>query len=830
MFFSWPLLGLVLCERTRPNKNPRISNNTGRKAIPLSTGSQIPTTVRSATFQVNSSAKRVQNESRVLQPTATSKTFSRSGAERMVTAGCGLTPNKTPEKRQTEKEPLNYVGVDCSPNFFYKKGSNEINLVIVVYIRSSQEYGELFAELSERISTNILIHNVGFCVYDLSCNESVQPANFFVDVILNETLNNHAPFKIQATIADLTISDLTSLLNIMSPFSVPIFFFTSGETSAGELTKKYQNTVPMFYGYGFNILIKFLSNFQITPITTVYDLGDDSREIMDGVIKRIAYFYPHLCVFSKYRIGTNYNTVTVLNQIDQDLYSNFVLIISKNISLVTMIINGVTAKKLCYVFYSFEEIFDEFHTKTQFVTVSGVNSGTSSNQRGSLGPYKGHVFLNFFTLLKDNKNHFEEFGSKTFKNDNKREFPVGTSNKIVQLGKEDYDVSDGHVALYHVQLADSEVISMLIGVYCFRSEIAVWHDWIPFNYSSSCKRANCSAGFYPVFVAQKCCWNCYPCAEGYVKESQGQQLCSKCDLASSLPNFNNTQCIFYQYKNYKIDYAKVKTALILTTLGAAYTSSYLIIFIIFKDTILIKSSNFQLSVTQLILHACLNLQLIETVLEQKKLVCHIHMLVWGYLLKGIISIYIIKINQLLAIFNSQVHIHRTKLATFQEIVAPCTYVIFNLIITLYIQIARGEYAIYVNKKQFVKYHFCYHQTSLYFEILSVIILSMVAAIKAFVARKLPNNFNETSYIFLGMFTNNILLLLMIPLDASWNSDGRVVFADSLMIFSINSVTLTITYGYKIYILLFCKEKNQKEHFQRQTFQMLERNVAKNFWK
>lgn len=81
-----------------------------------------------------------------------------------------------------------------------------------------------------------------------------------------------------------------------------------------------------------------------------------------------------------------------------------------------------------------------------------------------------------------------------------------------------------------------------------------------------------------------------------------------------------------------------------------------------------------------------------------------------------------------------------------------------------------------------------------------------------------------------MFTTNILLLLMIPLDASWNSDGRVVFADSLMIFSINSVTLTITYGYKIYILLFCKEKNRQEHFQRQTFQMLERNVAKKLWK
>lgn len=792
--------------------------------IPLTTRSQIPTTARSVIFQVNSSARRAQNERRVLQSTATSKTFTRTRAERMATAGCGMTPNKTHENRQTEKARLNYVGVDCSPKFFYGKGSNEINLVIVVYVRSRQEYGELFAERSERISTNPLIHNVGFCVYDLSCNESVQPANLFIDVILNETLNNHVPFKIQAIIADLTISDLTGLLNIMSPFSVPIFFFTSGETSTGELTQKYQNIVPMFYGYGFNILMEFVTNFQITPITIVYDLEDDSLEIMNEVTKRITYFYPHLCVFNKYRVETDYNAVTALNQINQDIYSNFVLIISKNTSLVTMIIHGVSVEKLCYVFHSYEEICNELHTKTQFVTV------TSFNQRGSIGPYKEHVFLNFFTLLKDNKIFFEVFGSRRFKNDNKREFPIDISDEIAQLGKEDYEVSDGHVPLYHVQLTGSEVTTRLIGIYYFRSEITIWLDSIPFNYNSSCERANCSAGFYPVFVARKCCWNCYPCKEDYVKEFQGLQLCRKCDLASSLPNDNNRQCVFYRYKNYKMDYAKVKTALILTTLGAAYTSSYLIIFIIFKDTVLIKSSNFQLSIIQLILHVCLSVQLIVTVLEQKKWVCQIHVLVWGCLLKGVISIYIIKINQLLAIFNSQVHIHRTKLATFQEIVGPCTYVIFNLFITLYIQIAKREDAVYVDKKQVVKYRFCYHQTSLYFEIVSVIALTMIAAIKAFVARKLPNNFNETSYIFLAMFTTSVLLFLMIPLDASWNSDGRVVFADSLIIFSINSITLTITYGYKIYILLFCKEKNRKECFQRQTFEMIERNVAKNFGK
>lgn len=128
---------------------------------------------------------------------------------------------------------------------------------------------------------------------------------------------------------------------------------------------------------------------------------------------------------------------------------------------------------------------------------------------------------------------------------------------------------------------------------------------------------------------------------------------------------------FFWYENYKIAFTKIKAVIILTTLGIIYSSSYLLIFFIFKNTPLVKSSNFQLSVFQLVLHLSLNMQFIVAVLEQAKLVCYIHIIVWAYLLKGIISIYIIKINQLLMIFNSKVLCHKTKFVTFKEVVTPC---------------------------------------------------------------------------------------------------------------------------------------------------------------
>ena len=178
------------------------------------------------------------------------------------------------------------------------------------------------------------------------------------------------------------------------------------------------------------------------------------------------------------------------------------------------------------------------------------------------------------------------------------------------------------------------------------------------------------------------------------------------------------------------------------------------------------------------------------------------------------------------IFNSKALCHKTKCVTFKEVVTPCAYIVSNLFLTVYTQATRGEHAIYVDKKKIVKYRFCYQQTCLYIEIVTVVVLSVIAAAKAFVARKLPSNFSETRYIFLGMFATNILLLLMIHLDASLNVDGRVIFADALMVFFINNTVLTIKYGYKIYNLIIKKKKNQREAIQKKTYEMNKRKVAK----
>lgn len=112
----------------------------------------------------------------------------------------------------------------------------------------------------------------------------------------------------------------------------------------------------------------------------------------------------------------------------------------------------------------------------------------------------------------------------------------------------------------------------------------------------------------------------------------------------------------------------------------------------------------------------------------------------------------------------------------------------------------------------------------YVDLTLVLVISVICSIQSFLARKLPTNFNETYYIFLAMFTTTILLLLSIPLHASYNKDGRQMFVNSCIIYSANISLITIAYGYKICIILFRKHLNTREAFNNNRLKAFKKKV------
>ena len=205
-------------------------------------------------------------------------------------------------------------------------------------------------------------------------------------------------------------------------------------------------------------------------------------------------------------------------------------------------------------------------------------------------------------------------------------------------------------------------------------------------------------------------------------------------------------------------------------------------------------------------HLVLNANLAITMLKQFQYICYIHSILGD----------IIKTNQLLAIFQSNTMIKRNSCLTFKQAAFPANYIIANIFVTVnFLTIYKKfEFGIFEKTDNLIQYNYCDMQTYFHIDVASVIILSVVCSVKAFRARKLPANYNETYYIFLGMFATTNLLMLSIPLDASFNTDGGKVFVNSFVMYSANMALILIACGYKIHIMLFQKHQNTKKAFQK----------------
>ena len=153
--------------------------------------------------------------------------------------------------------------------------------------------------------------------------------------------------------------------------------------------------------------------------------------------------------------------------------------------------------------------------------------------------------------------------------------------------------------------------------------------------------------------------------------------------------------------------------------------------------------------------------------------------------------------------------------TFKQAAFPATYIAIKIFITVILLTVykKLEYGVFEVKDSLVKYKYCDIGAYFYFDFVFFITLSILCSVQAFIVRKLPANYNETFYIFLGTFTTTNLLTLSFLLNANFNTDGQKIFVNSLVISSANMALISIAYGHKIHMLLK-KHRNTKEAFQK----------------
>ena len=742
---------------------------------------------------------------------------------------------KLEKRNQVKKET-------CPPRLIRGNAFNSsaLDVLVAIYVREQFLFGQNLALTSKKYVQSITeneIINVGFLIYDLSCDDSKNPLEKFIDILLSDTLNNARPFQIAGIIADIKTDELNKMADILSPYSVPLFSFISDGSKIKymqSVKKYYDNVVPISksFLYRINLLKEFSKTNNLKLMTIVYDMEEESRNVVDDIIKS-----DFICISNLLQ----FLTIQDLNN-DTVRWENtaFILAVTssyKAIQKLVKLLCKTPQTKILYIFYSFDgNTFKLDSPTTELVTVEYVKEN-----------YLQHAYCFFgrVCLIKTSSTVVDRFYEKLLNSIIKSvQYIENTlddmqyynripsrqySSKLVKLMRNvSRGFTKGGLILYHNSLANNRSIKKPFMSYNWnglRTNIT-WHTNITLNLSTFCDVV-CMPGHYPIYIIGKCCWKCISCDADTVKKAVGLQVCSKCDKSISMANKNQTECLHYKYDFFTPSKTKVDMVLVLSLSGFLYTVFFLSVFAIYRDTPVVKASNFLLSVIQLSIHAMLNMHIFISILPQVKIICIGNVIVGGYLLKLVIGIYIIKTNQLLSVFKSKTMLRRTVFLKLREMLIPGMFLTANSFLTLILfEEFNVIYGILKGKNGLVRYKYCNVSFQFYIDILSVISMSVICSIQAFRSRHLPANYNEAKYVTVAMFTSTIFLILSIPLDASLRSKGISILVDSYVIYCTNVAVLSITYGYKIFIILFQKEKNISKYFHEKTFQSFQQHAPK----
>ena len=730
---------------------------------------------------------------------------------------------------------------NCNTLAVYSKNYTEANpnLLIVSFVTMITHEDNILEmlDLRSRPFANFTInHLIYLYPYD-DCHINIMEA--FIDVLLNETLMYGQTFKIIAILALVNETEITNLANIMSPYTIPIVPVVPLKFSKlrhiKSLYNYYDNVITSFAKNYDRIwfLLEFIRTFNVNLISIFHDSkeGDAMQEINmiysssrhKNFCKNI-YYVP----FSKNQEEITFSV--------EGTYSNVLVFIfedyKSSLKMIQYLTKQKNKRKKVIVFNNNFFAENKFHNEL-------INSKLSNLQ---IYVYRfsnnvSVIWSQFKTLMDGILNTIYKWNQtviKTTKNDAPtRVFSLDKRKPLrlftILVWTQVFATSLTYFQDLEVYLYERRNGRQISSLVYSKALFMPWNCEQCTNrtiFEPVCHNRNCSAGLFPVYISRGCCWICQLCYPGFVKTNEGQHGCSKCPT-DSIPNKNKTKCLKVQYQYFIISDFQQLTAITLSSIGIVYTLCFLAVFLFYKNTPIVKSSNLTLSVFQVILHLIMSFHLGMTIFEQKKWICFTHSISGGYLLRFIMSIYIVKTNQLLKIFKSSAKIQRNIGSALKEASFPMVYICVNGFITvIYLTLYhKYEYGTYQAKDPLLKYNYCNMASYFYIDTNLVSILSMICSVQAFLARKLPSSFNETYYIFLGMFTTTILLVLSIPLNGSFDHDGQKIFVNTLVTYFANIALISIAYGYKIHIILFQKRRNTREAFQRSMREAMQKYIV-----
>ena len=304
----------------------------------------------------------------------------------------------------------------------------------------------------------------------------------------------------------------------------------------------------------------------------------------------------------------------------------------------------------------------------------------------------------------------------------------------------------------------------------------------------------CENGSYPESVDNqaKCCWTCKQClGDNTVSRGQG---CSECVVGYS-PNENRSKCIKNPISHLKWTDPWVIVIVIATCLGIAATTFVVVVYIVYFKHTIIKASSRELS--GILLGGLMLCYIVAFFFMAKpsEAICGIRRILVGMNFSVCFSALLVRTNRIHRIFNRSPE----QMKTVPRFISPQSQVLITFILIsiqaiitiLWLSIERPSIVLSHDRR--VTELKCGESPtiSLLVYLGYNLLLLILSTYFAFLARKVPENFNEAKFINITLYTIIIIWLALIPTYLGTAQLGSIYQTVSLVIAIILSATTTL---------------------------------------
>ncbi|XP_070762104.1 extracellular calcium-sensing receptor-like [Enoplosus armatus] len=312
-----------------------------------------------------------------------------------------------------------------------------------------------------------------------------------------------------------------------------------------------------------------------------------------------------------------------------------------------------------------------------------------------------------------------------------------------------------------------------------------------------------------------CCFDCIPCAEGEISNKTGSLHCERCPL-EFWSNVEQTACIPRQLDFLSFNETLGITLTTVAVSGAAVTTAVFVVFLCYRQTPMVRANNLELSFLLLLsLKLCFLCSLVF-IGRPSVWSCRFQQAAFGISFVLCVSCLLVKTLVVLAVFRSARPGAEALMKWFgpgKQRGSVCLFTCIQAIIcatwlSLSPPVPQRDLGFQGSKVTLE----CAMTSVVGFSLVLgyIGLLACTCLLLAFLARKLPDNFNEAKLITFSMLIFCAVWGAFVPAYVS--SPGKYVVAVEIFAILASSYGLLLCiFAPKCFIILLRPEKNTKKH-------------------